>query len=197
MKFSMCQYAVLASLAQEPCSGYDLAQWFAKITKHFWAVGHSSIYPALATLEREGFVTHTTEPSEQGPERKVYQLTPAGREVLLAWVDTPAANAEVRDEQLLKALCYSMLPAERACELLLIARHRHEERKAYYEELVRCAQADEASDNEAVAMAALGKLLTARRGVGVQASYIEWCDEAIATIQAAQARRSQTASFGN
>lgn len=184
-KFTMCQYAVLASLMQQPRSGYDIAQWFAHVTQHFWAIGHSSIYPALADLEKRVFVEYAEEPSEQGPTRKVYHLTSAGRDALLTWVDSPAADAEVRDEQLLKALCYGFLQPQRAIEMLSLARARHVERKAYYEQLVRAAEEDMKVDDPHKSAAALGRKLTARRGVGVQASYIEWCDEAIAAIQPA------------
>lgn len=184
-RLTMCQHAVLASLMQQPRSGYDIAQWFAHVTQHFWAIGHSSIYPALADLEKRGFVAYTEEPSEQGPKRKVYQLTAAGSEALLAWVDTPAADAEVRDEQLLKALCYGFLRPQRAIELLRLARARHVERKAYYEKLVLAAEEDMKMDASHTLAAALGRKLTARRGVGVQESYIAWCDEAIAAIQSA------------
>ena len=181
-RLTMCQYAVLASLMQKPSSGYDLAQWFARATKHFWMVGHSSIYPALADLERREFVEYVEESSGQGPARKVYHLTLAGRDALLAWAGSPAADAEVRDEQLLKALCYGFLPPERAIELLRQARARHEERKAQYEELARLAEADMATDSPHTAAGALGRRLTARRGVGIQESYIAWCDEAIAAL---------------
>lgn len=185
-------YGVLASLAQEPRSGYDIAQWFGHVTKHFCAFGHSSIYPTLADLERRDLVTFTQMPSEQGPARKVYELTPAGQHALLAWVAEPAADAEVRDEQLLKALCYGFLPAERAIELLHLARARHAERQAHYEQLVRAAQTNMQSHDPHTAAAALGRMLTARRGVGVQESYVVWCDEAIAAIKAHQARAAFT-----
>lgn len=175
-------YAVLASLEQEPRSGYEIAQWFANVTKHFCAFGHSSVYPTLADLERRGLVAFTEMPSEQGPTRKVYRLTPGGREALLEWVAQPAADAEVRDEQLLKALCYGFLPPERAIELLRLARARHTERSAYYEQVVRSAEADMQAGDRHTAAAALGRMLTARRGVSAQESYAAWCDEAIAAI---------------
>lgn len=184
-------YGVLASLAQEPRSGYDITQWFAHVTKHFCAFGHSSIYPTLADLEQRGLVVYTQMPSEQGPARKVYELTPSGHDALLVWVAQPATDAEVRDEQLLKALCYGFLPAEQAIELLHTARARHAERQAYYERLVQAAEAGTQADDAHTAAAALGRLLTARRGVGVQASYVAWCDEAIAAIKAL-ASRSET-----
>ncbi len=184
MELTMRHYGVLASLAQERRSGYDIAQWFAYVTKHFCAFGHSSVYPTLADLEQRGLVTYTETPSAQGPKRKVYELTPAGSEALLAWVDVPAGDAEVRDEQLLKALCYGFLPPERAIELLRVARARHEEHKKKYEELVRAAEADMQADDPHTAAAALGRSLTGRRGIGSQASYVAWCDEAIAMIEA-------------
>lgn len=187
--FTMCQYAVLASLAQQPRSGYDIAQWFAQVTQHFWVVGHSSIYPALADLERRQLVTCTEMPSEQGPTRKVYSLTPAGNDALLFWVEQPAAEAEVRDEQLLKALCYGFLPPERAVELLTVARARHAERQAYYESLVAQAEAEMQSAEPHLRASALGQRLTARRGAGVQESYVAWCDEAIEAIRAATGNR--------
>jgi DNA-binding PadR family transcriptional regulator len=101
------------------------------VTKHFCAFGHSSIYPTLADLEQRGLVTYTEMPSEQGPTRKVYQLTAEGSSALLNWVGQPAADAEVRDEQLLKALCYGFIPAERAADLLRLARARHAERQQH------------------------------------------------------------------
>lgn len=186
--FSMCQYAVLTSLAQEPRSGYDIAQWFAVVTRHFWVVGHSSIYPALADLERRGLVEYVETPSDQGPIRKVYHLTDAGREALMDWVAQPAADAEVRDEQLLKAASYGFLASERAIELLRGVRARHAERQARFEEMARDAEAAGQGGEPHQAAVALGEKLTARRGALAQQSYVAWCDEAIATIEALAAR---------
>jgi DNA-binding PadR family transcriptional regulator len=189
MQSTMRHYAVMASLAQKPRSGYDITQWFGYVTKHFCAFGHSSVYPTLADLEQQGLVAHTEVPSVLGPTRKVYDLTPSGLDTLLAWVAQPAADAEVRDEQLLKALCYGFLPAGRAIERLRQARARHAERQRQYEELVRAAEADMQSADPHVAAAALGRRLTARRGVGSQESYVAWCDEAISAVEAFTARR--------
>jgi PadR family transcriptional regulator, regulatory protein AphA len=193
MLLTMRHYGVLASLQQAPRSGYDITQWFTYVTKHFCAFGHSSVYPTLADLEQHGLVTYTEVPSDQGPMRKVYELTPAGRETLLEWVTQPAADAEVRDEQLLKALCFGFVPAERAVELLRLARTHHEERRRRSEELVRAAEADMRSADRHIAASALGRRLTGLRGVGSQASYVAWCDEAIAAIEAFAAEQRTSA----
>jgi DNA-binding PadR family transcriptional regulator len=110
----MKEYAMLAALAHGPRSGYDLNRWFDEAASHFCTAGYSSVYPALNRFEREGLVVYETVPSDRGPERKVYSLTGEGREVLLEWAAEPASGPEVRDEQLVKALAYGLLPAERA-----------------------------------------------------------------------------------
>src|SRR5215217_737876 len=78
-------YVILAGLIRKPRSGYDLTRWMERETSHFFVIGHSSIYPALARMEREGLVRHEVVPSDRGPERKVYSITEAGRDALLAW----------------------------------------------------------------------------------------------------------------
>ncbi len=60
-------YVVLAGLLLRARSGYDLAQWMEGVTVHFFSVGHSTVYPALADLERQGLVAHEAVPSERGP----------------------------------------------------------------------------------------------------------------------------------
>ncbi|HEX9036687.1 MAG TPA: PadR family transcriptional regulator [Ktedonobacterales bacterium] len=185
---SMCQYAILASLLQQPRSGYDIARWFADVTSHFWTVGHSAVYPALADLTRRALVVYEQTPSDKGPARKVYHLNAVGRETLLTWASQPAAEADVRDEQLLKALCYGFVPQDTALALISAARARHEQRKRQFEDFVRqadllMARAQEAGDQDGF-RAALGQRLTARRGVGAQACYLAWCDEVVAVLSA-------------
>src|SRR5215204_2495384 len=126
-------FVILAGLIRKPRSGYDLTKWMERETSHFFAVGHSSIYPALSRMEREGLVRHKVVPSNRGPERKVYSITEAGREALLSWVGEPAAKRQVRDEQLVKALCYGFLPKERVLAWLREEKADHEEKVAQYD----------------------------------------------------------------
>jgi PadR family transcriptional regulator, regulatory protein AphA len=170
-------YVILAGLIHKPRSGYDLTKWIERETSHFFAIGHSSIYPALARMEREGLVRHEVVPSDQGPERKVYSITEVGREALLAWAGEPAAERQVRDEQLVKALCYGFLPKERALAQLREEKANHEKRLALYEKFER-GLGGELREGRISGEAYLGTLLTLRRGIGVERSYVEWCEEA-------------------
>ncbi len=179
------KYALLAGLALEPRSGYDLAQWFAETASYYWSATHSSIYPALAALEQERLVTHTVVPSDRGPARKVYTLTLLGHDALLAWLDTPAIPLTVRDEEALKALCYGLLPPEQARAQLEATRERHAANLARYKELARGVDHGEQDHNERWSVARLGLSLTLRRGIDVEKGYVAWCDEAIETVVAA------------
>lgn len=177
-------YTLLAGLAQEPQSGYDLTKWLATVASHFWPVGHSSVYPALAALEAAGLVWHEATPSEQGPERKVYSLTLDGRAELLAWTDSPPGAAQVRDEQLVRALCYGYLAPEHARARLMAVRREHEERLRHYEALERQIGGERRA-GQPEDRATLGKRLVVRRGILNEEGYIRWCDEAIAILAAA------------
>ncbi len=180
-KMKTLDYVILAGLLRKPRSGYDLTRWMERETSHFFAIGHSSIYPALARMQREGLVRFEVVPSEHGPERKVYSVTQAGREALLSWAAQPAAERQVRDEQLVKALCYGFLPKERALARLREEKAGHEEKLALYEEFERGLEV-ELREGRISREAYLGTLLTLRRGMGVERSYVAWCEEAAKTI---------------
>jgi len=183
-------YVILAGLIRRPRSGYDLTKWIGRETGHFFAVGHSSIYPALAGLEEYGLVEHEVVPSDRGPERKVYSPTDTGREALLSWAAEPPAGARVRDEQLVKALCYPYMPEGRVLARLREEKARHEEKLALYEGFE--LELEEAHFGGEVSREAyLGTRLTLARGIGVEKSYAQWCDEAAGLISSAAPRRAK------
>ena len=44
-----------------------------------------TVYRALRQLERDGYITSWWDPKEQGPARRIYQLTDAGSDALNMW----------------------------------------------------------------------------------------------------------------
>ena len=175
-------YVILAGLIRKPRSGYDLTKWIERETSHFFAIGHSSIYPALARLERVGMVIYEVVPSERGPKRKVYSITQAGREALLCWAgEGGGAERQVRDEQLVKALCYGFLPTERVLERLGEQKAKHEQKLEFYEGYERGLEV-ELGVGRITREAYVGTKLTLRRGIGVERSNVGWCEEAARII---------------
>jgi PadR family transcriptional regulator PadR len=71
--------AVLAVLRDEDGYGYDIVRRLreAGLTE----VGDASVYGTLRRLFQAGALSSYVVPSEEGPHRKYYSLTPTGREL--------------------------------------------------------------------------------------------------------------------
>src|SRR3712207_9483471 len=79
-------YAILGLLSREELSGYDLMSRMKARVGFFWEARHSQIYPELARLEEQGLVTYRVVEQRGRPDKKVYEITPEGIEVLKGWV---------------------------------------------------------------------------------------------------------------
>ena len=84
----MQQEVVLAMLAKEPSHGYQLR---ARLGEALGPLGDAmnagQIYVTLGRLEKAGLVTCERSPgSPDRPDRKVYELTPAGQQRVADWL---------------------------------------------------------------------------------------------------------------
>lgn len=68
---------LLGLIAEGPAYGYEMIRRFQDRGFHMMSEG--SIYPRLAYLENQGWVTSNKRPSPDGPVRKYYHLTDSGR----------------------------------------------------------------------------------------------------------------------
>jgi DNA-binding PadR family transcriptional regulator len=84
MRVPRVELVVLGSLAEESCYGYELLERMRARSMGFWAeVGKASIYQTLARLEARGLIGGRAQEGSEGPNRRVYRITRAGRERLL------------------------------------------------------------------------------------------------------------------
>jgi PadR family transcriptional regulator AphA len=88
----------LGMLSNGDASGYDLKKHFECSFGHFFPAGYGSIYPALATLARNGLVEFEEIPQDGKPDRKVYSITEKGREELMRGLDHENPSHKVRSE---------------------------------------------------------------------------------------------------
>jgi DNA-binding PadR family transcriptional regulator len=103
----------LGMLTDGEASGYDLKKAFESSFGHFFMAGFGSIYPALASLAEDGYVSCREIPQDGKPDRKVYQITAAGRQQLLKELDDPAPSHKVRSEFLATmAFAHLMTPEQ-------------------------------------------------------------------------------------
>jgi PadR family transcriptional regulator PadR len=71
---------LLAMLRERADYGYGLAQRLAEAGVA--DVPGGTLYPALLRLEEQGLAEPSWAPSESGPRRKYYEITPAGADLL-------------------------------------------------------------------------------------------------------------------
>jgi DNA-binding PadR family transcriptional regulator len=84
----MLEYIILGFLMHGDMSGYDMKQFMSESTAYFYNASFGSIYPMLKKLEEERCVT-LVESIEGGKYKKLYSITPAGRERFLEWLEKP------------------------------------------------------------------------------------------------------------
>ncbi|GLQ07077.1 PadR family transcriptional regulator [Sneathiella chinensis] len=74
-------------------TGYEIKKAFQDRMSMVYDASFSSIYPSLNRLTKEGLVSCRAESQSRRPDRKVYSITPAGREEFLKEIhNAPAAD---------------------------------------------------------------------------------------------------------
>jgi len=104
---------LLGFLMQGPLHGYDLHRRVKQELGQVWYVGISHVYGGLKQLEQAGWVECVSAPQRGRRVRRVYRITPAGREHFRAWVQQPVAKMRrVRVEFLAKLYFFRALGLE-------------------------------------------------------------------------------------
>jgi DNA-binding PadR family transcriptional regulator len=98
--------ALLGLLEQHPRHGYELHDAFEAVVggEENWDVKPAQIYTTLARLEQGGLIAQSSLEQQGGPAKRIYALTPAGRQALRDWFRTPVQTAHQRDEFFLKLM---------------------------------------------------------------------------------------------
>lgn len=85
------EYALLGLLYEQPSHGYEIYQALSAEDGLglVWRIKQSQLYALLTKLEQQGFISATLEPQDSRPPRKNLQLTAAGQEAFLHWLQAP------------------------------------------------------------------------------------------------------------
>lgn len=99
----MLKHALLALLVEKSRHGYDLKTEFEKAMGGLWpAVNIGQIYTTLSRLERDGLVASRRIAQDDRPDKLEYELSPAGRQELQAWLAQPVETVHIKDEFFVK-----------------------------------------------------------------------------------------------
>ena len=162
---------ILGLLSHAPLSGYDMKAIVDRSTRFFWAGSYGQIYPELRRLEREGLIEGEDAPNG-GRTRRVYSLTPAGRDALREWLLGSTTTIEYRDESLLRLFFADALPREQALQLLEGRKRGHES----YLEILRAigtpSETDPSSDE-----------LVLQWGIDFNEWGAKWCEQQLQRLR--------------
>ena len=96
-------YAVLGMLAIRPWSAYELNKQLRRSLAYCWPKTESVLYDEPKRLAALGWARSRREPAGRRT-RTVYEITPAGREALRAWLATEPAGPRFEIETMLRLL---------------------------------------------------------------------------------------------
>jgi PadR family transcriptional regulator PadR len=73
--------------SSEPLYGYQIAKMLEEHWQDVPMMKQGTLYPVLRSLEENGLLESTVEPSVSGPPRRYYSITEAGRAALVEWME--------------------------------------------------------------------------------------------------------------
>lgn len=114
---------LLALLAKEPAHGYELKQALEQtLGSAYPSPNIGQIYVTLGRLEKDGLVRGEDVTQSNRPNKRVYELTPAGHEAVAEWLDAPGEGPRLRSEFFTKLALVPLTGA--ADRMTLINRQR-------------------------------------------------------------------------
>ncbi len=167
------EHALLVSLTERRGSGLELSHRFDRSIGFFWQATHQQIYRTLGRMVTDGWLTVETVGQAGRPDKKVYDVTPAGAAALAAWLAEPAPAESMRSDFTVRLRGASY--GDRAALVEEVRRHRaeHATRLRAYRDMA----ARDYPDPGALSGAALDRYLVLRGGVRLEEFWVAWLGE--------------------
>jgi DNA-binding PadR family transcriptional regulator len=163
-------------------TGYELKQFFDSSVEHFWNAELSQIYPTLKSLEDAAFVDKHVEVQDNRPNRKVYEITEAGRDEFVRWVRHPQPPADMRDAFMIKVFFGTEVPVE---DMLILMRRQMEEHQMVlaFSETVLRERIRHATEEHFTTKHQLYWTLTLEMAMAYRRAYIDWCEKSMRLLE--------------
>ncbi|MFN6571476.1 PadR family transcriptional regulator [Dendronalium sp. ChiSLP03b] len=183
-------HTILGFLQQEKMTGYDLkTSCFDRCIAPLWSADQAQIYRTLDKLVDQGWITCTVEIQHDRPNRKVYNMTEAGKAELIRWLQCPQPLPTLREPLIVQLFFAAQLPNEAIVQLL------EQQLTARNEKLAKCKN---------VELPMLGDRFTSREQmmqklvldlvIRREQTYIDWLMTAIDVIR--HQRDGETGEMG-
>lgn len=169
-------HALLTSLLEQPCSGFELARRFDRSIGFFWHATHQQIYRELGRLEENGWLESLPPESGRG-RKKVYRVLPAGREELQRWTGASQDPKPLRDELMLRLRAEAVIGPTTLAEDIRRRMDMHKEKLALYRQLETHDFPPGKNSREAQLQ---HLVLTA--GIMHESLWVEWSEQALLVL---------------
>ena len=172
--------AILGFLAEHPRSGYDLkTRCFGGPLGAFWTADQAQIYRTLERLRAAKLVAVRRRRQTSRPDRKMFELTQAGREALGEAIASTDPTPPLRDPFLVQLYFSAELGDDVLAALLRSRRDEYQERL----DGVRARSAQLASAHDVPARSAVLKQTALDGSAAHYRATIDWLDECIEAVE--------------
>ncbi|MBC3877893.1 PadR family transcriptional regulator [Undibacterium sp. FT79W] len=173
-------HALLTSLIEKPCSGYELARRFDKSIGYFWHATHQQIYRELARMEENGWVSSSeVEGGRAGKKR--FEVLPAGRTELQRWAAESTAPMRLRDDMLVRLRADAAVGAPGLIEEMERRLKLHEQELENY----KAIEQRDFSHRPLLREAQIHYLIL-QAGISFEESRVAWTKQALTTLRQQQ-----------
>jgi DNA-binding PadR family transcriptional regulator len=170
--------AILVCLTERPMTGYELAKTFDSSIGFFWKADHQQIYRELTRLRERGHVQAREVVQTGKPNKLVYTLTTEGKAALRHWAARPSSPPSIKDDMLVRLCALEAIDIEPMRADLMARLEHHRDRLARYERVLK-----KRFPNGAESLDDTGKLLALHLGLRHERAVVEWCEQALQTLQ--------------
>ncbi|MEV7979303.1 PadR family transcriptional regulator [Streptomyces sp. NPDC086519] len=184
--------AVMAALLEGEASGYDLAKGFDATVANFWTATPQQLYRELERMEADGLVTARVVEQERRPNKRLFSLTPAGRDAVRAYTaEPPARPSVVRDELLVKVQCADAGDLDAVRTAVAERMEWATAKLARYERIRQRLLAGRSEEAYFAEAERVGPYLTLLRGMSFERENLQWGDLVLRRLAQRAAVRSQ------
>ena len=155
----------LGILTLKEASGYEIKKMVEEdVFGHFIDASYGSIYPALTKMMSEGLVNVRAEEQAGKPDKKVYAITPLGRQELASALLVDPAKDKFKSEFMFQIMMQEYLPKEHVAQI-------YQSQIEYLRDEIEKIQSCDADHDHHPAMAFVAGFGVASLGAGLK--YLE------------------------
>ncbi|MFF3454967.1 PadR family transcriptional regulator [Streptomyces sp. NPDC002730] len=180
------RHAVLAALLDGEYSGYQLAKAFDIGVANFWHALPQQLYAELTKLEKEGLVTGRQVIQETRPNKRLFQVTDAGRAELEQFAAAFSKPAFIRDDLLVKVQAADRIGTGPVIEQLEERAAVAQAKVELFGELLRQMRGDADEEEFLLRGDRIGPYLTCLRGLAFEQDNRDWCLRIAAVLRMRQ-----------